>query len=111
MEHLVIYGTLAPGRSNHHVIADIPGTWRDVFVRGHLDQRGWGMTGGFPGLSPDPNADRHQVKMFSSEKLVEHWERLDKFEGPDYQRVLIPVEDESGVFATANVYALSKSSK
>lgn len=110
-ELLVVYGTLAPGRSNHHVITALRGTWTDVFVRGHLHSGGWGMTSGYPGLIPDPDAGRVPVKLFSSPDLPRHWKRLDEFEGPDYHRVLIPVEDEDGVFAMANVYAVSASSK
>lgn len=107
----MVYGTLAPGRSNHHVIAALRGTWTDVFVRGHLHSAGWGVTRGYLGLVPDSDGERLPVKLFSSPDLPEHWQRLDEFEGPDYHRVLIPVEDGDGVFATANVYALSKSSK
>lgn len=110
-ELLVVYGTLAPGRSNHHVISDVGGTWRDVFVRGHLHSSGWGTTSGYPGLIPDPDGERLPVKLLSSPELPKHWKRLDEFEGPEYRRVLIDVEDENGVFARANVYAVSKSSK
>jgi len=110
-ELLVVYGSLAPGRSNHHVIADVRGTWRDVFVRGHLHSSGWGVKSGYLGLIPNPDGERLPARLFSSPELPEHWRRLDEFEGPDYRRVLIDVEDEDGVFAIANVYAVSKSSK
>lgn len=108
---LVVYGSLAPGELNHHVISDIPGTWTDAFVRGHLHPTGWGMTSGYPGLIPDAKGERHRVKLFRSSVLPDHWKRLDQFEGSDYRRVLIEVEDENGVFAIGNVYAVSKSSK
>jgi gamma-glutamylcyclotransferase (GGCT)/AIG2-like uncharacterized protein YtfP len=110
-ELLVVYGSLAPGRSNHHVIAGVRGTWSDAFVRGHLHSSGWGITLGYLGLVPDPDGERLPVKLFSSPELPGQWARLDEFEGPEYRRVLIDVEDENGVFATAYVYAVSKSSK
>jgi hypothetical protein len=34
-----VYGSLAPGQVNYAVLADIPGTWEDGFVRGVLQQK------------------------------------------------------------------------
>lgn len=31
-EHLFVYGTLAPGRPNAHVLAEVPGTWRPATI-------------------------------------------------------------------------------
>ncbi len=86
------------------------GTWTDAYVRGHLHSSGWGLTAGYPGLIPDEGGDLIPVKVLSSPELPAHWQRLDEFEGPDYRRVLIPVEDDRGVFAIGNVYALARSS-
>lgn len=33
-EQLFVYGTLAPGRPNAHVLADVPGTWRPATISG-----------------------------------------------------------------------------
>ena len=33
-QRLFVYGTLAPGRANGHVLADVPGTWELATVRG-----------------------------------------------------------------------------
>ncbi|MFG1925077.1 hypothetical protein [Cryptosporangium sp. NPDC048952] len=33
---LFVYGTVAPGEPNAHVLADVPGTWEPGSVRGHL---------------------------------------------------------------------------
>ena len=33
---LAVYGSLAPGQTNHHVVADIPGTWTGGTVEGLL---------------------------------------------------------------------------
>ncbi len=48
-----------------------------------------------------------RVKMLVSPELPEHWKRLDEFEGAEYVRILVPVEDEgSGLIGVANIYAL-----
>ncbi len=104
---LAIYGSLAPGEANHHVIADITGTWRDGFVRGHVAHVGWGADYGFPALTWDPAGPKVNAKLFVAELLPGHWQRLDRFEGDGYRRILVPVEDAGGVIAVANVYAES----
>ncbi len=42
MQRLFVYGTLAPGRANHKVLMNIPGSWETVTLRGTLLQDGWG---------------------------------------------------------------------
>ena len=49
-DRLFVYGTLAPGRPNAHVLADVPGTWESATVRGTLVQDGWGAAAGYPGI-------------------------------------------------------------
>lgn len=39
---LFVYGTLAPGRPNEHVLANLPGEWEPATVNGRLLQAGWG---------------------------------------------------------------------
>jgi gamma-glutamylcyclotransferase (GGCT)/AIG2-like uncharacterized protein YtfP len=53
MQHLFIYGTLAPGRSNHHIIEAISGEWRSAVVKGRLLNEGWGAASGYPAIIPD----------------------------------------------------------
>ena len=48
---LFVYGTLAPGRPNEHVLAAIPGSWEAATVKGKLFQEGWGARAGFPGIA------------------------------------------------------------
>jgi hypothetical protein len=43
--------------------------------------------------------------MFVSEELPSHWARLDEFEGPDYQHIVVPVLAGARVVAVANLYA------
>ncbi len=105
-DRLAVYGSLAPGQPNHRVIQAIRGAWHDGFVRGRLKRTGWGSGIGFPAFTWDPGGDRVRVKLLVSSELPRHWERLDAFEGADYLRILVPVEDEGGrLIAVANLYA------
>ena len=102
---LVVYGSLAPGKSNHGQLAGLTGTWTPGKVRGRLQDRGWGSSQGFPGLTPDPTGPEVEVQVFTSADLPAHWARLDAFEGADYARVLVELEVE-GKTARANIYAV-----
>ncbi len=105
---LAVYGSLAPGQPNHSVIQNVRGEWTDGFVRGRLAKCGWGSDIGYRAIRWDPEGDRVRVKMLVSLELPEHWKRLDEFEGAEYARILVPVEDEGdGLIAVANIYALA----
>ena len=49
-QRLFVYGTLAPGRPNEHVLAPLGGTWQPAFVRGRLHAQGWGAAPGYPAI-------------------------------------------------------------
>ena len=102
---LAVYGSLAPGKSNHHQLAGLPGDWRPGVVRGWFKDAGWGTSQGFPGLTPDPEGPEVAVQVFSSQALPAHWARLDAFEGADYRRVRVAVTTDEGV-VEANIYAV-----
>jgi gamma-glutamylcyclotransferase (GGCT)/AIG2-like uncharacterized protein YtfP len=93
---LAVYGTLAPGRINHHQISALAGNWQRGTVRGELFASGWGAALGFPGLILDPLGPLVDVDLLESEELAEHWNRLDEFEGIGYKRVVAAVETEGG---------------
>lgn len=103
---LFVYGTLAPGRPNAHVLADVPGTWQPATVRGRLFAEGWGAAIGYPGIIPDESGDEVPGLLFTSEELPRHWSRLDEFEGEGYERVLVQAGLEDGTQMDAYVYAL-----
>lgn len=105
---LAVYGSLAPGESNHDQLAGLAGTWTPGIVRGRLDDRGWGARLGFPALRPDPAGPPVAVQVFTSDDLPRHWSRLDAFEGDDYVRVVAEVELEDGSRFEASVYALAE---
>jgi gamma-glutamylcyclotransferase (GGCT)/AIG2-like uncharacterized protein YtfP len=103
-ERLAVYGSLAPGRPNHHVIEDVVGSWTQGFVEGELFEIGWGAAIGYPAMRWIPGRGRIAVDVLISERLPGAWARLDAFEGPDYRRVLIPVFGDGGLLAVANIY-------
>ena len=104
---LFVYGTLAPGRSNEHVLADVPGEWEPATVAGTLHEEGWGAAAGYPGIVMDEHGGEVHGLLFSSERLAEHWARLDEFEGEGYERVLTRATRNDGTVVDAYVYALS----
>ena len=58
MQRLFVYGTLAPGRANAHVLAGIDGRWEEASVTGKRYAEGWGAALGFPGLVLDPQGEQ-----------------------------------------------------
>lgn len=106
-ERLFVYGTLAPGRPNQHVLAEVPGTWEPASVRGTLLAEGWGAAIGYPGIVLDADGDEVHGQLFSSEALHAHWDRLDAFEGEGYERVLVAVRRQDGALVEAWIYRLS----
>jgi gamma-glutamylcyclotransferase (GGCT)/AIG2-like uncharacterized protein YtfP len=104
---LFVYGTLAPGRPNAHVLAEVPGTWEPATVTGTLRQEGWGAAVGYPGIVLDARGGEVEGFLFSSERLAECWPRLDAFEGDGYARVLTPVRLADGTVVDAYIYSLS----
>lgn len=106
-KRLAVYGTLAPGQCNHHIIAPLRGSWTAGSVRGILHNPEWATVGGFPSFTHDPDGAPVPVQMLESDDLPGHWERLDHFEGSGYRRIVVPVETANGT-VTANIYATSK---
>lgn len=102
--HLAVYGSLAPGKENHHVLAGLRGSWSEGYVEGVLSPDGWGMTMGYPAIRWQPGAGRVPVHLFASDDLPDNWERIDAFEGPQYVRILVPVFRQRQVVAVGNVY-------
>jgi gamma-glutamylcyclotransferase (GGCT)/AIG2-like uncharacterized protein YtfP len=108
-DRLFVYGSLAPGRQNKHILAPLEGTWQAATVRGRLKMEGWGATLGFPGLVLDPAGDEVKGQVFTSYKLADFWPELDEFEGEQYGRVPVEATLAGGVAVEAHVYVLSVS--
>jgi gamma-glutamylcyclotransferase (GGCT)/AIG2-like uncharacterized protein YtfP len=107
---LATYGSLAPGRPNHHQVAGLRGRWFRGGVPGRLVEAGWGASLGFPALVLDPDGPAIDVQVLESDDLPAHWSRLDEFEGPGYERVLTTVHTATGD-VEAYVYVLTAPDK
>jgi len=103
---LFVYGTLAPGRSNEQILADVPGEWEPATVTGTLIPEGWGAAAGYPGIVLDEAGGEVEGFLFTSDRLAEEWARLDEFEGEGYERVLTTVKRPDGTAVEAYIYRL-----
>ena len=113
---LVTYGTLASGRSNHHVVAPLGGEWTEGLIEGDLIPTGWGAELGYPGFRRRAGGEAVAVWVLRASRLAGAWPVLDRFEGEGYRRILVPVfakemgsrREESGerrLYTVANLYA------
>ena len=107
---LAVYGSLAPGRENHHVVAPLGGEWTEGVVEGDFAAEGWGATLGYPALRPRVGGAAVSVHVLNSPALAAAWPALDAFEGVEYRRILVPVfhsgrADQRALHTVANIYA------
>ena len=107
-QRLFVYGTMAPGRPNEHLLKEIGGSWQKASVRGTLISEGWGATLGYPAIVLDELGDEVNGFLFSSDRLSEHWAKLDEFEGDAYERVLTMAMLSDKSMVEAYVYALKR---
>jgi gamma-glutamylcyclotransferase (GGCT)/AIG2-like uncharacterized protein YtfP len=108
IQRLFVYGTLKPGHANAHLLEAIGGTWQPASVIGTLLPVGWGADQGYPALMLDENGAEVHGVVFTSERLAQHWQALDEFEGDDYERVLTTARIEGGGTVEAYVYVAGK---
>jgi gamma-glutamylcyclotransferase (GGCT)/AIG2-like uncharacterized protein YtfP len=108
--YLTVYGTLAPGQPFHHLLSAIPGTWKKGKLQGTYSPEGWGLTSGYPAFiwTPRRAGTEFPVHVFESGLLDSRWHRFDDFEGPAYQRILVPVQLDSGEWIISHIYALDQ---
>src|SRR5918996_5344290 len=111
---LAVYGTLAPSQPNHHIVGPLGGEWTDGLIEGDLLPLGWGAALGYPGFRPQAGGDAVAVPGLTTPSLAAAWPTLDRFEGPEYQRILVPVfstepgpgqAGERRLYTVANLYA------
>ncbi|HXH77022.1 gamma-glutamylcyclotransferase family protein [Nocardioides sp.] len=104
MQRLFVYGSLAPGASNEHVLADVDGQWEPASVTGALVDEGSAFEQGYPAIVLSMDGPVVDGLLFSSDDLAEHWARLDEFEGEDYERVTVRARRQDGQPVAAHVY-------
>lgn len=97
-QRLVAYGTLRPGGSNEGMLKDVAGHWQPCSVRGTVDERH-----SLKCFRWQPRGVAVEAMLFTAAGLADAWERLDRFEGNEYARHLIPVET-NGLRLIANIY-------
>lgn len=106
MQHLFVYGSLAPGKANSHWLAPLNGRWRKAWVRGYLYRHGKQGTLGYPAFTPDEQAPWQAGLLFSHPHLSpQFWRQLDQFEGTGYQRTQVAAKLANQQLITANIYA------
>jgi hypothetical protein len=83
-------------------------------VEGDLFSAGWVAALGYPGFRPRAGGDDVTVHVLNASSLATAWADLDSFEGPGYQRILVPVFDkkpgsgqagERRPYTVANLYS------
>lgn len=107
-KRLAVYGSLAPGKSNHWVLEGLRGKWSVGTVRGEFHEQGWGATQGFPAMTFAESGQEIPVQVFESEELPTEWARIDQFEGVEYVRTLVPVAMHDGRTLLCNIYELNR---
>jgi gamma-glutamylcyclotransferase (GGCT)/AIG2-like uncharacterized protein YtfP len=94
---LAVYGSLRPGQQNFYLIESISGEWFTGTTEGEL-----GLWRQYKRLIVDSGV-RNQipVDVLRSSELPQHWDRLDQFEGPAYERILWPVTTSEGLIVAS----------
>jgi gamma-glutamylcyclotransferase (GGCT)/AIG2-like uncharacterized protein YtfP len=98
---LAVYGSLAPGRPNHSMLAPLGGEWRRGIIEGQIE-----VVDGFEYFKWVTKSNKVVVHILDTDQLRDQWATLDSFEGPLYRRVLCPVEIDEDI-AIVNVYTRS----
>ncbi len=106
-DKLFVYGTLQPDAPNSHILQNIGGSWQAGTINGKLVSSGWGADMGYDGLVLDCDAPVIDGYIFTSTKLSNHWDMLDKFEGDGYVRATTQATLPDGSAVETYVYVLS----
>lgn len=107
---LIIYGTLAPGKPNHHIIEHIKGKWERATIKGRLQKAGWGVDYGYLAFKHVPANEEEIINaiILFSDELPANWQMLDEFEGEEYRRIISKYELENGETGAGYIYAASE---
>ncbi len=106
IQRLFVYGTLAPGRPNEHLLGKLNGLWEDAAVTGILQNEGWGAAMGYPAIVLSEDGGEVSGLLFTSEELSDYWSILDEFEGQAYKRVITHAKIKGSRIVDAYIYAL-----
>ncbi|HYR29210.1 MAG TPA: hypothetical protein VEU30_12140, partial [Thermoanaerobaculia bacterium] len=70
---LAVYGTLAPGEPNHHVVSPYGGEWTRGVIEGELLPVGWAAGLGYPGFRPRAGGTIVPVQVLIAPALADAW--------------------------------------
>ena len=96
--HLAVYGTLVPNAPNAQELSGLEGEWHEGEVNGVIQKRD-----GFAEFSWSLSREPVPVRVLSCPGLRDRFGRLDRFEGPRYRRILVPVLID-GIARISNIY-------
>ena len=105
-ETLFVYGTLMPNCPNGYILGEIVGKFVPATVKGKLIDAGWSASMGYPGISLDTGHDTIHGYLFYSSNLINHCDRLDEFEGEEFERTSITVERYDELDVDTYIYTL-----
>jgi gamma-glutamylcyclotransferase (GGCT)/AIG2-like uncharacterized protein YtfP len=97
-QKLFTYGTLAPRKPNHSILAGMDSKWERCTTRGQLIE-----VSGLPMFHWKPFGPNIEDQLFVSPDLAKQWAQLDQFEGASYKRRMMSVVTKTGI-SVANVY-------
>lgn len=97
--HLCVYGTLAPEKTNNDLLNNISGEWNDCIIKGDIT-----LKDGLPFFNWNLTSTPIEVKLFVSKDLSNYQNRIDNFEGKSYKRILIPTQLNDRI-RIANIYS------
>ena len=98
--NLAVYGTLRQGERNHNFIEGIKGVWNDGYVKGEIEIRH--NLPYFKWIVPGTDI---KVNILNSIEIPIKYGDIDRFEGSDYKRILIPVISGKNRFV-CNIYSI-----
>lgn len=101
---LFVHGSFAPSGSRQQVLAMIPGFWEKAAVVGSFRHATDGS--GCFGIGLADTQSQVEGFLFYSDRLAEHWDRLDTIEFAGFARVQTTVLRSDGVSVEAFVYAI-----
>lgn len=102
---LAVYGSLAPGTANHHMLAGLDGAWSEARVHGIVHNAEWEAAGGYPAFEYDPAGPLSDVLVFEAADLPLHRPRLDAFEATaGYEPLVIDAVDADGRHYAVTIY-------
>ena len=105
---LFVYGTLMPNCPHGNVLEEIVGKFVPATVQGKLKGQGWSASMGYPGITLENDRDTIHGFLFYSNNLINHWEKLDIFEGEEFVREEVTVERYDELEVDTYIYVLKK---